>query len=79
MYETFKKDWYYLQGKYYKGIDEMLEKDFDVKTYDKVCYSIQNNEYEPKNKDYSIMLFNQRQFMMEPGWSGWWSNYFLPR
>ena len=57
----------------------MLEKDFDVKTYDKVCYSIQNNEYKPKDNDYSIMLFNQRQYMMETGWTGWWSNYFLPK
>ena len=25
------------------------------------------------------LSFNQRQFLMEPGWSGWWSNYFLAR
>ena len=68
------------QEKYNKGIDEMLEKENLVnKTYPKVCYSIQGNEYKPKDDNYSIMLFNQRQFLMEPGWTGWWTNYFLSR
>ena len=67
------------EEKYNKGIDEMLEENFNVKTYDKVCYSVQNNEYKPKDDNYSIMLFNQSHLYMEPGWTGWWSTYFLPK
>jgi hypothetical protein len=79
IYETFKKDPNKWQEKYNKGIDQMLEENFKVATYDKVCYSINENEYKPKDNNYSIMLFNQRQFYMEPGWTGWWTNYFLPK
>ena len=39
----------------------------------------ESDEYKPKDDNFSIMLFNQRQYLMEPGWSRWWSNYFLPR
>ena len=55
----------------------MLEENFNIKTYNKVCYSIKGNEYKNKNENYSIMLFNQKQYLMEPGWTGWWTNYFL--
>jgi hypothetical protein len=79
IYETFKKDPNKWQEKYNKGIDQMLEENFKVATYDKVCYSINENEYKPKDNNYSIMLFNQRQFYMEQGWTGWWTNYFLPK
>ena len=79
IYETFKKDHNMWQEKYYRGIDQMLEENFKVATYNKVCYSIKENEYKPKDDNYSIMLFNQRQFYMEPGWTGWWTNYFLPK
>ena len=56
----------------------MLEENF-LSTYDKVCYSIQQNEYEPRDDNYSIVLFNQKQYLMEAGWSGWWTNYFLSK
>ena len=82
IYKKFMEDTDMWQEKYNKGIDQMLEENFDVKTYrdyHKVCYSIQKKEYEPMDKNYSIVLFNQRQYLMEPGWSGWWSNYFLAR
>ena len=80
IYETFKKDTNMWQEKYNKGIDEMLEKEkLIVNNYEKVCYSIKDNEYKPKDDNFSIMLFNQRQYLMEEGWSGWWTNYFLSR
>ena len=79
IYKTFIKKPKMYQEKYNKGIDQMLEENFNVKTYNKVCYSIKENEYEDKDKNYSIMLFNQRHFLMEPGWTGWWSTYFLPK
>ena len=79
IYDTFKKDPDMWQKKYYRGMDQMLEENFDVKNYEKVCYSIKNNEYKPKDENFSILLFNQRQFLMEEGWYGWWTNYFLSR
>jgi len=79
IYETFKKDPNIWQEKYNRGIDQMLEENFKVATYDKVCYSIKENEYEPRDDNYSIVLFNQKQYLMEAGWSGWWTNYFLSK
>lgn len=79
IYKTFIKNPKMYEEKYNRGIDQMLEENFDVKTYDKVCYSIKDNEYKPKDDNYSIMLFNQKQYLMEPGWTGWWSTYFLPK
>ena len=44
----------------------MLEENFGLLLYDKVCYSIQKNEYELSRDDnYSIVLFNQKQYLME--------------
>ena len=79
IYKTFKKDTAMYEKKYNLGIDQMLEENFKVATYDKVCYSIQKNEYEPRDDNYSIVLFNQKQYLMEAGWSGWWTNYFLSK
>ena len=79
IYEKFKKDPNMWQEKYNRGIDQMLEENFKVATYDKVCYSIKENEYKPKHNNYSILLFNQRHLYMEPGWTSWWTSYFLPK
>ena len=78
IYNTFKKDVNMWQEKYNKGIDQMLEENFEVANYDKICYSIKGNEYNKKDNNYSIMLFNQSQYLMLPGWSSWWTDYFLP-
>ena len=78
IYNTFKKDVNMWQEKYNKGIDQMLEENFEVANYDKICYSIKGNEYNKKDDNYSIMLFNQSQYLMLPGWSSWWTDYFLP-
>ena len=78
IYDKFMEDPEYYQKKYDKGIDQMLEENFEVANYDKICYSIKGNEYNKKDDNYSIMLFNQSQYLMLPGWSSWWTNYFLP-
>ena len=78
IYKAFKKDVNMWQEKYNKGIDQMLEENFKVANYDKICYSIKGNEYNKKDNNYSIMLFNQSQYLMLPGWSSWWTDYFLP-
>ena len=62
-----------------KGMDQMLDENFKVNTYEKVCYSIKNKDYESKDEKYSIVLFNQRQYYMEEGWTSWWTSYFLPK
>ena len=79
IYKKFIEDTNMWQEKYNKGIDQMLEEIHNPDRYDKVCYTIQNKEYDKKDENYSMVLFNQRQFLMEPGWSGWWTNYFLPK
>ena len=78
IYKKFMEDTDMWQEKYNKGIDQMLEENFEVANYDKICYSIKGNEYNKKDNNYSIMLFNQSQYLMLPGWSSWWTNYFLP-
>ena len=82
IYKTFMKDPKMYEEKYNKGLDEMIEKEkLVVNNYGKVCYSLQGTgtEYLPKNPNYSIVLFNQKHHLMEPGWTGWWTNYFLPK
>ena len=78
IYKKFMEDTDMWQEKYNKGIDQMLEENFEVANYDKICYSIKGNEYNKKDNNYSIMLFNQSQYLMLPGWSSWWTDYFLP-
>tara|TARA_B110000211_G_scaffold229155_1_gene286480 strand:- start:2146 stop:3069 length:924 start_codon:yes stop_codon:yes gene_type:complete len=66
---------YYL-NKYPKSIDEFYYHEIDYKTFDKVCYSIKEHEYDEKPmKDFSLCTFGQMQHLFEEGWSGWWSNY----
>ena len=79
IYKKFIESPEYYQKKYNKGIDQMLEELHKPDMYDRVCYSIQGHEYNEKHEDYNMVLFNQRQFLMETGWSGWWTNYFLPK
>jgi len=80
IYETFIEDTEMYEKKYNRGIDQMLEENFFPDTYDKVCYSIKDREYE-KNRDtnFSMVLFNQKQYLMEEGWTNWWTSYFLPK
>lgn len=79
IYKTFLKQEDYYLTKYNRGIDEFLYKEIGVDTYEPVCYSIQDKEYDKKDENYSICLFNQRQHLMEEGWSGWWNDYFIEK
>ena len=79
IYDKFIEDPEYYQKKYDKGIDQMLEELHEPEMFGRVCYTIQHNEYNEKDKNFPMVLFNQRQFLMEPGWTGWWTNYFLPK
>jgi len=77
IWNKFKKDEDYYLTKYWKGSDEFYYREIDYNTYDKVCYSMKNNEYNSKDDQYSICLFNQNQHLMNEGWTGWWKNYFV--
>src|SRR5210317_1223930 len=79
IYKTFLKQEDYYLTKYNRGIDEFLYKEIGVDTYEPVCYSIQDKEYDKKDENYSICLLNQRQHLMEEGWSGWWNDYFIEK
>ena len=79
IYKTFLEQEDYYLTKYNRGIDEFLYKEIGVDTYEPVCYSIQDKEYDKKDENYSICLFNQRQHLMEEGWTGWWNDYFIEK
>jgi len=63
---------------YYKrGSDEFYHHEIQYKwTYEPVCPSIKDYIYE-KPKDFSICTLGQMHHLMEKGWSGWWSDYFI--
>ena len=77
IYQKFLEQTKYYEETYHKGIDEFMHKHVDHKLYDKVCNSIQGHEQEPETDDWAIWLFNQRYFMFEQGWSGWWRRYLI--
>ena len=78
IWKKFKADDEYYLKKYYKGSDEFYYKEIDYKTYGDICYSIKDNEYDKDGKpEYSIATMGQMHHLMEEGWTGWWSNYFI--
>ncbi len=75
IWDTFKqKEEVYLE-KYNKGSDEFYYNCIDYDTYDKMCPSIKDYLYE--KPDYSIVTLGQMHHLMEKGWSGWYSKYFI--
>ena len=78
IYKKFMEDPEYYMLKYNRGIDQFLYENIEYKTYDKVCYSIKDKEYDKEDTNYNICLFNQRKILMEDGWDGWWKKYFIP-
>jgi hypothetical protein len=56
----------------------LIDKEIEYKTYENICYSIKGHEYDKEpNKDYSFCTLGQMHHLMEEGWQGWWSNYFI--
>ncbi len=60
---------------YNKGSDEFYYKQIVYETYDKVCPKF---NMKGPDKDYSICTLGQSHHIMEKGWTGWWSPYFIP-
>jgi len=61
---------------YNKGSDEFYYREIEYQKFGKFCPSIKNNLYKPP-ENASMVTLGQMQHLMEKGWTGWWSNYFL--
>ena len=78
IWKKFKSNDNYYLTKYNKGSDEFYYKEIDYKTYDDVCYSIKEHEHDKDGKpEYSVCTLGQMQHLMEEGWNGWWSKYYI--
>ena len=77
IWDKFKSnDEYYLK-RYDKGSDEFYYHEIKYYTYGRhFCSSIKNHIHNKPTKE-NMITFGQMQHLMEKGWSGWWSNYFL--
>ena len=76
IWRKFKSnDEYYLK-KYNKGSDEFYYKEIKYKTYNKICPKF---NAEGPDKHYSMCTLGQLHHIMEEGWTGWWSPYFIDR
>jgi hypothetical protein len=76
--------------KYHKGSDEFYHKEIDYETYKLVgrygfeivrgvCSPIIDHIYdEVPDSIFSICSLGQHHHLMEKGWTGWWSPYFIP-
>ena len=74
IWKKFKSnDEYYLK-KYNKGSDEFYYKEIKYKTYNKICPKF---NAEGPDKNYSMCTLGQLHHIMEEGWTGWWTPYFL--
>ena len=75
IWKKFKSnDEYYLK-KYNKGSDEFYYKEIKYKTYNKICPKF---NAEGPDKHYSMCTLGQLHHIMEEGWTGWWTPYFIP-
>ena len=76
IWKKFKSnDEYYLK-KYNKGSDEFYYKEIKYKTYNKICPKF---NMERPDLNYSMCTLGQLHHIMEEGWTGWWSPYFIDR
>ena len=76
IWKKFKEnDEYYLK-KYNKGSDEFYYREIKYQTFGKFCPSIKDHPYR-KPENVGMVTLGQMQHLMEKGWTGWWSNYFL--
>ena len=76
IWKKFKSnDEYYLK-KYNKGSDEFYYKEIKYKTYNKICPKF---IMERPDLNYSMCTLGQLHHIMEEGWTGWWSPYFIDR
>lgn len=60
--------------KYNKGSDEWYYKETEFNVFDPVCPKI--DVYKP-DKKYGVVTLGQLHHLMEEGWTGWWTKFFL--
>ena len=61
--------------KYNKGSDEFYYNEIEYNIFDPVCPKIDTSE---PHAAMGIVTLGQLHHLMEEGWTGWWSNYFMP-
>jgi hypothetical protein len=74
IWDKFKADDAYYLKQYAKGSDEFYYREIDYQTYDPVCPKFNMDKLDT---DYSVCTLGQMHHVMEQGWSGWWSKYFI--
>ena len=80
IWKKFKENDDFYMTKYNKGSDEFYFREIEYETYEpSVFYCIKTHQYEKKRENYSICTFNQRHYLMEEGWTGWWNDYFIEK
>ena len=79
IWKKFKSNEDYYLKRYSKGSDEFYYHEIiNYETYPNICPSIKDYMYV-RPKDYSICTLGQMHHVLEEGWTGWYSNYFLPQ
>ena len=76
IWNKFKSNEQHYLTTYNKGSDEFYFKEIKYDTYDNICPSIKDYVYK-KPENFSIITLGQMHHLMEDGWQGWWSNYFI--
>ena len=75
----WEKFWPYADDymkKYNLGSDEWYYKEIEYEMYNPVCPKFNIKE---RDKNFSVCTLGQMHHIMEEGWTGWWSPYFLER
>ena len=62
--------------KYNLGSDEWYYKEIEYEMYNPVCPKFNIKE---RDKNFGVCTLGQMHHIMEEGWTGWWSPYFLKR
>ena len=85
IWNTFKANDKHFIDTYTRGSDEWYYKNIKYKTYGRVCPSIKDYIYnKPSQREtfdttsqISMCTLGQMHHIMEVGWTGWYSKYFL--
>ena len=79
IWKKFKSNEDYYLKRYNKGSDEFYYHEIvNYETYPQICPSIKDHMYD-RPTQYNICTLGQMHHILEEGWTGWYSNYFLPR
>jgi len=74
IWDKFKADDTYYLEKYAKGSDEFYYREIEYQTYEPLCPKINMDIMDTR---YNVCTLGQMHHVMEEGWDGWWTPYFL--